>query len=87
MTIVEAISVGPQKTLQIVRVGETYMVVGVSRDQITYLREIDSTELELKQQEELMPFSKILDKIVRKDSVEQSHIESGVDRDEPIEKK
>jgi len=87
MTIVEAISVGPQKTLQIVRVGETYMVVGVSRDQITYLREIDSSELELKQQEEVMPFSKILDKIVRKDSVEQSHIESGEDRDEPIEKK
>lgn len=87
ITIVEAISVGPQKTLQIVRVGETYMVVGVSRDRITYLREIDPSELEIKPQEETLSFGKILDKIVGRDSVEQSHIESGEDRDEPIEKK
>ena len=87
MTIVEAISVGPQKTLQIVRVGETYMVVGVSKDQITYLREIDPAELVFKTQEEAVSFSKLLDKIVRKDSTEQSHIESGEDNDEPFEKK
>lgn len=86
MNIVEAISVGPQKTLQIIRVGKTYMVVGVSRDRITYLREIDSSELTLSSMETEPHFGRIMGKIVQKQKKEQSDI-IGEEQDEPFEEK
>lgn len=86
MTIIEAISVGPQKTLQIVRVGKTYMVVGVSRDRITLVREMDASELNIPEGESSVPFGSILEKIVRRQKGGQSHTEIGEEQNEPFEK-
>ena len=83
MTIIEAISVGPQKTLQIVRVGKTYMVVGVSRDHITYMREVTEEELNLESLEKPLPFSSILNKVIRKN---KDQLHTGEDTDESFEK-
>jgi flagellar protein FliO/FliZ len=45
--ILEAISVGPNKTVQLVKVGEEYMAIGVTKDRITYLKSIDKDQIEL----------------------------------------
>lgn len=84
MQIIEAISVGPQKTLQLVRVGKTYMVVGVSRDKISYLCDVSEAALNLPDGEGPLPFSNILDKVVRRQKEEQLH--TGEDADESFEK-
>lgn len=84
MQIIEAISVGPQKTLQLVRVGGTYMVVGVSRDKITYLCEVSEEELALRSGDDPLPFGNILDKVIRRQKKEQLH--TGEDINESFEK-
>lgn len=83
MTIIEAISVGPQKTLQIVRVGKTYMVVGVSRDNITYLREINSEELNLQDNALPTAFSSILERMTK--GQKDNQLLTGEETDESIE--
>ncbi len=84
-TIIEAISVGPNKTLQLIRVGSSYMVIGVSKDNITFIQHIDKSELVLDEGESVIPFNQILNKFVRKDQAIQPHI--GEETDEPFEKK
>jgi flagellar protein FliO/FliZ len=84
-TIIEAISVGPNKTLQLIRVGSSYMVIGVSKDNITFIQHIDKSELVLDEGESVIPFNQILNKFVRKDQAIQPHI--GEETDEPFETK
>lgn len=83
MTIIEAIAVGPQKTLQIVRVGETYMVIAVTKDHITFLCDVSEEALKLDASDTPLPFSSILKKVVRKHEKEQLH--TGEDTDESFE--
>lgn len=83
MTIIEAISVGPGKTLQIVRVGKTYMVVGVSKDQITYLKEIDPSELQQTQNEFSVSFGNVLDKVLHRKG--SGYSVTGEDQDDQIQ--
>ena len=71
MTIIEAISVGPQKTLQLVRVGKTYMVVGVSKDNISFLHEVSEDELVLAQEQSSISFGHILKRASVKDTRHQ----------------
>lgn len=49
MQIVEAISVGQGKTIQLVKVGDRFILVGVTKDQITFLSEVDEEGLNLEQ--------------------------------------
>lgn len=69
--IVEAISVGPQKTLQLIKVGDEYVLIGVTKDQITFIKEISGEGIDLRRIEEMeqevpVPFSKYLDKVLKK---------------------
>lgn len=49
MKIVEAIPVGPGKTIQLVKVGEKFVLLGVTKDQITFITEVDEEALNLEQ--------------------------------------
>jgi flagellar protein FliO/FliZ len=85
ISVIEAISIGPNKTLQLVRVGGSYMVIGVSKDNITFIQDVDKESLVLDEGQSVIPFNSILNKFVQKDQTLQSH--TGEEADEPFEKK
>lgn len=70
LAIIEAISVGPAKSLQIVKVGSEYVLIGVSKDQISHIRTLSAEQLDLSKiqaADAVVPFSKYLDKFQKKD--------------------
>ncbi|MBQ8199528.1 MAG: flagellar biosynthetic protein FliO [Lachnospiraceae bacterium] len=48
MEVVETTRIAPNKYLQIVRVGDRYFVIGIGKDTITMLSEIEAEQLNLK---------------------------------------
>ncbi|NLY49099.1 MAG: flagellar biosynthetic protein FliO [Clostridiales bacterium] len=43
--VIEAFRISPNKMLQIVRIANRYVVLGISKDQITYITELDGNEV------------------------------------------
>ena len=43
--VIEAYKVGTNKMLQIVKISNKYVVLGISKDQITYITELDESEV------------------------------------------
>lgn len=71
MKIVEAISVGQNKSLQLVRLGGKYVVIGVSKTQITAITTLEEEELILPENidgKNNLPFKSVLDKFRRIES-------------------
>jgi len=65
LQIIEAISVGPGKTIQIVRVGNKYVVIGVTKGNIQYLQTLgpdDINDHSSKNSQSIIPFKQILNK-------------------------
>lgn len=52
MEVVETTRIAPNKYLQIVRVGDRYFVIGIGKDTITMLSEIEQEQLNLKKDSE-----------------------------------
>jgi flagellar protein FliO/FliZ len=79
LQIVEAISVGPGKSIQIVRVGNKYIVIGVTKGNIQLLQTLgldDICENSNKNSQSIIPFKQILNKYKMgkpKDSGEDHH--------------
>lgn len=70
MAIIEILPVGQQKTLQLVRVGNEYMVIGVTKDRITFIERIDGTGLSLENESEtIVPFSNFMKKLIKKNDL------------------
>ena len=62
--VIEIFRISPNKTIEIVKIGEHYLALAVSKDNVELLAELD--ESEIKEQErtlEPIDFKKILDKI------------------------
>lgn len=62
--IIESVGVAPQKILQIVQVGKQYYLIGVTKENIVFLHEVDGEELELHNSDfkkASLPFSKVLE--------------------------
>lgn len=76
LKIIEAIQVGPGKTVQLMKIGDEFIAIGVTKDKITYLKSIDQEHLDLKSIEEgsqIQPFNHYLEKFRnRKKSEKQS---------------
>lgn len=71
MSVIEAISLGPGKTLQLVRVGDEYFIIGVSKDHIQLIHRLDDDQIrqpEASQKSEA--FAVVLNKFVNKKSQE-----------------
>lgn len=84
MTIIEVLPVGPQKTIQLVRVGTRYMVIGVTKDHIAFIQDIDENDVKITRgNENVVPFSNFLSKLMHK---EKGNDNGGEEMDEHQEK-
>ncbi|MCT4545398.1 MAG: flagellar biosynthetic protein FliO [Vallitalea sp.] len=67
----ESISVGPQKFIQLIKIGEEFILIGVTKDKITFIKEIDKNNIDLNKYkkdniQQVAPFSKHLEKFLGK---------------------
>ncbi len=75
MKILEAISLGPQKTLQLIKIGKEYILIGVSKDTVTFVKEISEEKLdkELFESKGINDgFAKHLENFMKKNKAENS---------------
>ena len=66
--VIETTPIANNKWMQIVRVGKTYKVLAVSKDTVTYLGDIDPSELkEIKTDGSKSAFKSMFEKALKKD--------------------
>jgi len=73
--IVEVISVGINSTVQLIKAGGQYILIGVSKDRIVFLTEIDPDDLKFPEFKPIISkgsFDKYLKKFLNKGSAEDS---------------
>ena len=81
--VVETSRLGNNKFIQIIRVGETYMVIAVCKDTVTMLGEISGEQLKKpKYTNSGLGFKELLDKAVRKNSVKADEPKDNSGNDE-----
>ena len=51
--VIETFKIAPSKYLQIIKMGKKYFAIGVTKEQITFLTELDETQLDLDLQQGL----------------------------------
>jgi flagellar protein FliO/FliZ len=71
LQIIESIGVGIQTSLQIVRCGEKYLLIGVTKERVTMLAEIPKEQLTLTEGKNLLAdgaFDKVLKRFIKKDT-------------------
>lgn len=68
-TVIDTYRIAPGKLLQIVKVGKKYIVISVAKDHISYLTDIDESELSVKDLSavEKKSFRQIIDSIRNKE--------------------
>ena len=67
--ILEATRISNNKYIQLVRIGQTYMVIAVCKDTVTMLGEIPKEQLvEISNVNNSMNFKELFDKVIKKDS-------------------
>lgn len=76
--IVEVVSVGLQSTIQLIKVGKKYILIGVSKDRIAFLSEIDPADIEIPQHNPIIN-KNIFDKYLNKFLNKNNSIDSGDD--------
>ena len=69
LSIIENVSVGQQAVVSLVRAGEKYLVIGVTKERITLLSELDAQDLTLAEENdkagaETPPFISVLSKFL-----------------------
>ena len=66
--VIETTRIGNNKWMQIIRVGKTYKVVAISKDNVTYIGDVDASEIkELKSGGTSSSFKSMFDKALKKD--------------------
>ena len=68
MKVVEAISIGVNKNLQLVKVGDSYVLLAVTKDHVSFIKEVSLDGLELTSDVDHppIPFIKYLDRASKK---------------------
>ena len=70
--VIEAAGLGFQNTVQLVKAGDKYFLIGVSRTGITFIGEIDESALNLnKPTAPQVPFENVLSKFFNKEKVDK----------------
>lgn len=84
MKIIGVISVGPQKTLQLIKVGKEIILIGVSKDNITYIKEmpIDSLGDQLEDNIDNDSFNKHFERFINKRKNNSQTIDNGEGKNE-----
>lgn len=64
-TVIDSYHISPNKALQIIKVGNKYIVIAIGKDTVNYVTELDETEVFKKefQTNEKLDFKQILDKL------------------------
>ena len=68
--VVETTRIAGGKYIQILRVGETYMVIAVCKDTVTMLGEITREQLGEGKEQQVFSFKELFDRTVRKHSAQ-----------------
>lgn len=68
MKVIESLQVGISQTLHLVKVGDMVLLIGSSKDGITYLCEIDDQSIKLPSPEEIPSFEDYFKKMISKNS-------------------
>ena len=69
--VIESVAIGQQSALTLVKLGEKHLLLGVTKERITHLCDVDQDDLILQEQEPYgvnMPFKKYLDKYLHKNN-------------------
>lgn len=66
--VIETSRISNTKYIQIIRVGETYIAIAVSKDAVTLLGEVSGDQLKLSGPDRNFSFKELLDKAVRKNA-------------------
>ena len=66
--IIETTRISNSKYIQIIRVGETYMVIAVCKDTVTMLGEVSAEQLKERNPQGSMNFKELLEHAIKKDS-------------------
>ncbi len=75
--VMETVGISASKYLQIVKIGSRYFVIGVSKDTITYLCEINEDELDFSKSSKTgESFQSILEKLKKNGQVNNSEEEN-----------
>lgn len=61
--IIESRRLMGNKQLAIIKVGDDYFLIGIGKDEIQTVGKIDGEKLDIKEQEEVAPFSEVLERI------------------------
>lgn len=73
MNIMEVLSVGPQKTLQLVRIGNKYLLISVTKERINNICEINEKDLIIQDTKDLkIPFETLIEKLKNKRNKNES---------------
>jgi len=74
--VIEAAGLGFQNTVQLVKAGDKYFLIGVSRTGITLIGEVDEAGLNLgKQDAPQMPFESVLSRFSKKEKAQETEEE------------
>ncbi|MBN2222409.1 MAG: flagellar biosynthetic protein FliO [Vallitaleaceae bacterium] len=80
LEIIEAISIGQQKNILLLRVGKKHILLGVTKTQIVHLLELEEDDVNYRHvdfEQNFVPFARILHKLNNKDVGSDSNEESG----------
>lgn len=70
--VIETMRVNGNKLIQIIRIGERYIAVGIGKDEVSYLTELDKDEIVFRQNPDSsrhsVPFKEIMEKVNEKRS-------------------
>lgn len=67
--ILESISVGIQGSIQLVKIGEKYILIAVTKEKISFLTEVNEDQLNIVEKDEtqiVVPFEKYMQKFIHK---------------------
>ncbi|MCL1862575.1 MAG: flagellar biosynthetic protein FliO [Defluviitaleaceae bacterium] len=76
LSVVESVNVGGQAVVQLVKAGDKYFVIGVTKERVTLLGEVDNVEEKVEVQSLDTPFGKVLSRFIKVAPQDESGDES-----------
>jgi len=75
--IIEAVSVSPQSSMQLIKAGDKYFLIGVSRTGITLIGEVNADSININEALHEMPFEKYLNNFISRKKKDDDGGENG----------
>jgi len=72
LEIVESMGVGPQSFVHVLRVGEQFLLIGVTRGQVSLLTQLEADKLKIPESGQMPGFETLFNRFQKKDESSQS---------------